>query len=485
MSLKYRDKIRLKKDIFKNLIIIDNVLSVTLVGSFWESRISRDFSDIDIVIILKKFSKKTYDQCLSKIRNIKIKKYGLENLKIFVNPTFGPLKFNNKENIVFHTMIYDVHGHINHVIKSPFTCYEWERSTNYIGKSLKEIFPVGKIQLVDFLKSRRSINSYLNNIKENYISYQKYFFKKNKYKLKNKKFKINDRHKIEFSFHLCKFLIINYYKFEQQTNKLPSKNKIKIIFTKIFGKQHNDFFKKFEILKFLKKEKKYESKIDIFIFLQKFIRNFQKYLENYEKQDIIFLRHAKTKCNNGTFLGIGRDPDIINRKKVYKKLNYLKKNKTIFVYSSTLKRSISTAETLIKKEDIILNNLLMEKNYGLAEGLTFSQFKKKYPSIIINWSKNKDPRFPLGENDSDILKRIKFFEKILKKNIRKNSNQSTNIIVTHNALLRCLIGNIFNIPKYLWVKIIINHIEPLNFIFKDKKIIPNINRINLFKNLAN
>ena len=52
---------------------------------------------------------------------------------------------------------------------------------------------------------------------------------------------------------------------------------------------------------------------------------FQKYLENYEKQDVIFLRHAKTKCNDGTFLGVSRNPDIINRKKVCKKLNYLKK----------------------------------------------------------------------------------------------------------------------------------------------------------------
>ena len=87
----------------------------------------------------------------------------------------------------------------------------------------------------------------------------------------------------------------------------------------------------------------------------------------------------------------------------------------------------------------------------------------------------------MGENDDDILRRINLFEKLLKKNIRKNYNQSTNIIVTHNALLRCLIGNTFNIPKYLWVKIIINHIEPLNFIFKESKIIPNINRVNLFK----
>ena len=47
----------MKKDIFKSLISIKGVVSVTLVGSFWEKKKTKDFSDIDIVIVLKKFSK--------------------------------------------------------------------------------------------------------------------------------------------------------------------------------------------------------------------------------------------------------------------------------------------------------------------------------------------------------------------------------------------------------------------------------------------
>ena len=42
-------------------------------------------------------------------------------------------------------MYYDIEAHKNHVIESPFTCYDWERSKSYIGKSLREIYPVGKI----------------------------------------------------------------------------------------------------------------------------------------------------------------------------------------------------------------------------------------------------------------------------------------------------------------------------------------------------
>ena len=75
MLFKYRDKVNLKKDIFKTLTDINEVVSVTLVGSFWEKKSTKDFSDIDIVIILKKFSKVTYFQCLKKIINLELKKY--------------------------------------------------------------------------------------------------------------------------------------------------------------------------------------------------------------------------------------------------------------------------------------------------------------------------------------------------------------------------------------------------------------------------
>ena len=234
----------------------------------------------------------------------------------------------------------------------------------------------------------------------------------------------------------------------------------------------------------LRKEKQYvKLDVKIFSFLKDFINNFQKYLQNYKKQEIIFLRHAKTKYNNGGFLGIRRNPGIINKKFTSQKLNFLKRKKFKIVYSSSLKRSFETARIFENTENINLSDLLVEKDYGLAEGLNYSQFKKKYPNIISQWNKKKDPRFPSGENDYDILKRLKLFQKLLIRNTKSVTNKSAQIIVTHNCILRCLIGNIFHIPKYLWVKILIKHIDPINFIIKENRLIPNIDRLNLFKNL--
>ena len=233
MSFQNKDKNKLKKDIFDILTSIKSVVSVTLVGSFWNKKNLKDFSDIDIVIILEKFSKSKYFECINKIKKIDLRKYNLGHLNLLINPTFGPLKFDNKNNIVFHTMIYDIKSHIDHVIRSPFTCYDWERSLDFKGKTLTNIFPVGKIQLIDFFTSRRGTLDYVSNISNGYISYQKYEFKKKIYILRNKKFKINERHKIEFSYHLCKFLIINFYKFEKQKNKIPNDNEIKLLIKKI------------------------------------------------------------------------------------------------------------------------------------------------------------------------------------------------------------------------------------------------------------
>ncbi len=482
MLFSSKQKKKLKEDLFKTLIKNKNVISITLVGSFWEDKKSKDFSDIDVIIILKKFSKNNYQECLNKIRSLNLKKYNLGHLKSYINSTFGPLKFNTKDNIVFHVMIYDIKSHIEHVIKSPFTCFDWERSSDYRGKSLKEIFPVGKIQLVDFFKSRRGINSYLNNLNKNHISYQKYIFEKNLCRLVNKKFKINDKHKLEFSFHLCKFLIVNLYKFEKQRNKIPNDIEIKLIFKRLFANKYHFYLNNFLLLKKLKRKYDGKLKLNPNQFLKNFIGSFQKYLRNYKKHDLIILRHAKTNYNDGTFLGVGRNPGIINKKNIVKKLNYLKKRDKKIVFASPLKRSLETAKTFEDQDKIIICNQLIEKNYGLAEGLNYKRFKRKYPSIISNWKKKKDPKFPSGENDDDILKRISLFEILLKRKLKGNLNKNISIVVTHNALMRCYLGNIFEIPKYLWIKISVKHIQPFNFIIKNNKIIPNIDRVRLFNN---
>ena len=164
-----------------------NSISVTITGSYSEHFNINKAGDIDIVIICKKLNKKFFDDCIEKIKIIK-NKYFKNKDNLIINNTFGPIKFYTKNTIVFHLMIYDIDTHVKHTINSPFTCYDWERSKIYAGKSLKELSPIYKLQLRDFTEARRSTNEYLSDIIKNRISYREYQFSQKKITLKKKIF---------------------------------------------------------------------------------------------------------------------------------------------------------------------------------------------------------------------------------------------------------------------------------------------------------
>ena len=123
---------------------------------------------------------------------------GLNGYNIKINSSFGPLKFDTKNQLVFHLMVYDLQSHINHVIKSPFTCLDWKRTKFYKGKSLGSLFSANKIQFQDFFLSRRGANEYLKDLNKNTISYREYSFDNNKIILRKKNFKIKSFQKNEF-----------------------------------------------------------------------------------------------------------------------------------------------------------------------------------------------------------------------------------------------------------------------------------------------
>ena len=89
--------------------------------------------------------------------------------------------------------------------------------------------------------------------------------------------------------------------------------------------------------------------------------------------------------------------------------------------------------------------------------------------------KGEDPGFPNGgENTSNVLSRlnsflVELFEKI----------DGTTVIMTHNVVLRCLIGEAHNIPRQEWHLLSIPHAEPLEFKVMSGRFISNIPRTQL------
>ncbi len=457
-----------------------NSLSVTLTGSYSEHFDINKAGDIDIIIICKKLNKTYFQKCMNKIKKIKKKVFGKEK-DLIINSTFGPIKFYNKNSIVFHLMIYDFNSHVEHTIKSPFTCLDWERSNIYVGKSLKELSPVFQLQLRDFNEARRSTQEYLEDILKNRISYREYEFKEEKYNLKKKYFLIDEINKRDFIYHTIKFLIINYIKYEKNLNTIISEKAIDKKFYDIVKNKLllNDFKK----LRTFKKKKNQDNIKNSKLLAIKFINQFEKLINNKINSNklIIFSRHKKTNLNTGIFLGQKSNPNIID-KKIPLEIKNIRIDKCI---SSPSLRCLETSKLICKKSNISINNNLKEIDYGKAENLSIDNFKKKYPHIVDMWNKGNDPKFPGGESIQNVISRLnKFIQTELK---FTNSELKDNIIIiTHNVVLRCLIGSRFNIKKSNWYKININYFDLLEFRLEKNKLRPNINRIkfvNLFSKL--
>ena len=202
-------------NLFKRLKNKKNIESATFVGSFVDKNNFDEINDIDLIVIVKKLNKNIFEKIIKSLKTFNPKKLNI-NKKLYINSTFGPLKFNNKNDLVIHLMIYDLKGHIQHCINSPFTVYDWERSKFFFKKNMSDIFPVGNIQLEDFLNARRGIKNYLYDLLQKKISYREYNFFGNKYHTVKKMHNLKDRDKFEYYYHIIKNLILNYVKFKEK-----------------------------------------------------------------------------------------------------------------------------------------------------------------------------------------------------------------------------------------------------------------------------
>jgi len=460
-------------DLIKQLYKVKGVISVTIVGSFVNNYNLDKVGDLDVVIICKKITNKIVKNSKEKIKKIKFK-YALIKRSLKINETFGPIKYDAKKFLTVHMMIYDVKGHIEHAINSPFTCFDWQRSDWLKGKKLKEIFPVENIYLRDFFESRRNSNEYLRDLKNNNISIRKYQMYKNKIYLRKKNYKIDKKNRGEFVYHIINNLINNYNKLYINKNlKVSSKNFYKL-FLKI-NKKNKYLWNEFKKLKKQKANLNVSYSDKSILLAEKFLKNFNIFLENERKKckSLTFLRHAKTTVDDTIFLGQGRNPEIL------KSNLKLKTNKKYdVIYSSPLRRAISTAK-LFGKRNIVINSYLNEINYGKAEGMNLKQYSKKFPEKVKMWKNHIDTKFPQGENIKDVkLRMLRFLRTLIIKN-----NFSKALVVTHNVFLRCLIGYFLKIKTRNYFKINIDHLQKFNFILKEKKIYPDFKRKDLKKTL--
>lgn len=429
----------------------DGVLSATHVGSYCDDTPRAAISDLDTIVVCTRLSAAVHRACVETARRCDPARLGFPGHAVHINDTFGPLKFNTPQTLVIHLMVYDVAGHRQHVLDSPFTCHDWERSETRAGAALAAIYPVLRLQPRDFLGARRGLQDYLDDIAAGVITYRRYDFRGEPVQQVRETFPLDPRHRGEYACHIMRNLVANYAKLIAQQNARFDDDAL-LQAWRTHLPDCTAFIPLFQELTQRKRQRSDAFPADTLDCVRRFLQAFQASFEqHWQRAPLIrFYRHAPTAQNDGSFLGQGRDPGI-------------RADATVVplaptaapVYSSPLARAMQTAARLCPGSPIHAIPELAEIDYGRAEGLTRADLQRAHPQLIAAWQRHEDPPFPGGESTGDVEARLARFLATVR------SRAGDAVVVTHNVVLRCLAGMLYGIPKHLWFKLQIPHGVPL------------------------
>lgn len=164
-----------------------------------------------------------------------------------------------------------------------------------------------------------------------------------------------------------------------------------------------------------------------------------------EEVRLTVLRHGQTEDTNEEMTHESRvtgqnDIELIQKgiKQAENVAKYLENSDIDYIISSPLKRAYQTAEVINKslKLEIKTDPKLMERHFGELQGLTWSEFQKKYPELA-NHPKNSPMRqsnLPDSESIEEVEKRVQVF---LTDTVAKNIGRHL-LIVTHTGIYRIL-----------------------------------------------
>lgn len=163
--------------------------------------------------------------------------------------------------------------------------------------------------------------------------------------------------------------------------------------------------------------------------------------------EIYLIRHGLTEANkHSIFQGITDNPlSKIGLNQALQTSEYLYTKKIGKIYSSPLKRTISTAKPLSEKLNlkIEIENCLKEINCGDWEGKSVEKIRKQ-SNLFYDWIMKGDVKAPNGESIKDLMEKLTtFLSKLLKESLKTDKNIA---VFAHGAINRAIICSILNLP---------------------------------------
>ena len=156
--------------------------------------------------------------------------------------------------------------------------------------------------------------------------------------------------------------------------------------------------------------------------------------------EIILARHGETDWNTGEiFRGRADVPLNENGLKQAELLGeYLGGEKIDFVYSSPLRRAVSTAEAIDGRQgrDVNIVNNLNDFDFGEWQGLSTTEVKTRYPELYQDWHDTPEQaRVPGGESLEGVRNRaLPFVEDAVMR-----CGEGRLVLVSHRVVHKVLI----------------------------------------------
>lgn len=152
---------------------------------------------------------------------------------------------------------------------------------------------------------------------------------------------------------------------------------------------------------------------------------------------IILVRHGESELNKEKVFFGWLDPILTENGE--NSINSLSKKipDYDFIYSSPLKRALSSAEILNhKKIEILVEERIKELNFGIFEGMNYNEIKNTYPEESEKWDIDGiHYLYKQGESITHLNNRVlSFIEEI--KNTDKNY-----LIVTHFGVINSVLSH--------------------------------------------
>lgn len=160
---------------------------------------------------------------------------------------------------------------------------------------------------------------------------------------------------------------------------------------------------------------------------------------------IYLVRHTKPELNGKKHVCIGKtDIPLSQEGKEHAKqlADYFKDKNIKNIYSSSLKRAVSTAEIIAdNKKDVIKRENFSELDVGKWDGLTFDEIKIKYPAEYMERGMDLENYVIQGGESMAMLR-----ERAVKELYEVIDESFGNIlIVTHAGVIRAIISSLMEI----------------------------------------